>query len=615
MYEEYFGLKRPPFKISPDTSLFFEGGKRGDILDALVYAIHRGEGIIKVVGEVGSGKTMLCRMLQIKLPDSVEIIYIANPSVSAEDILFVIANELELPAAKDASKHEVVNMLQDYLLQRHIENKQVVLFIEEAQGMPLDTLEEIRLLSNLETDQHKLLQIILFGQPELDENLAKKSIRQLRERITHSFDLSPLTVSEIHQYLNFRMRQVGYTGPELITLRLAKNVAHYSDGLLRRINIIADKILLSAFAEGTHSLTRKHVVAAVNDSAFGEDAGREKINIMWWLALPILFALAFAIYRSESLWPGALAKLEAETANFFEKQPLEANKPAEIEKPVTEISHNREDTGELVAKTTAGEIVVPVDKQELIARVQIEQVATEQNSAALTGDTGESIESGGLNVDSVKTEQELQPEPVQIEAELPLDSVQIEEGMRAEPVQIEAERHLDSVQIEEGGQADRVQVEAELQSDPVIIETELQPDPVSIEVIEVARQEVVQNSDSNLVEIESRPKYSGWLDAKLQKSREWLSNARGNKVSIQVLMRKKTSERELVNYLQNEWPLSLDKTYLYEVKFKSQLIYRVFYSEFDTLTQGRYEMQLLPESLKANSPYLHSVYQMQKALL
>ena len=301
MYEEYFGLSRSPFKISPDTSLFFEGGKRGDILGALVYAIHRGEGIIKVVGEVGSGKTMLCRMLQLKLPKSVEIIYIANPSVSAEDILFVIAYELELPTTKDASKHEVVNMLHDYLLQRHIENKQVVLFIEEAQGMPIDTLEEIRLLSNLETDQHKLLQIILFGQPELDENLSKKSIRQLRERITHSFDLSPLTQNEIHKYLNFRMREVGYTGPELITSSLAKKVAQYSDGLLRRINIIGDKILLSAFAEGTHNLTSKHVVAAVNDSAFGEDMIRKNGNMMWWLALPIVFALALAIYKTRTM--------------------------------------------------------------------------------------------------------------------------------------------------------------------------------------------------------------------------------------------------------------------------------------------------------------------------
>ena len=184
--------------------------------------------------------------------------------------------------------------------------------------------------------------------------------------------------------------------------------------------------------------------------------------------------------------------------------------------------------------------------------------------------------------------------------------------MQPDPDQIETELQLESVQTEEEMQPDPVQDEAELQSDPVIIEKEVQPDPVKIEV---AQKEVARDSDANMVVIESKPKYSGWLDAKLQQSREWLSNARGNNVSIQVLMRKKTSERELVNYLQNEWPLNLDKTYLYEVEFRSQLIYRVFYSEFDTLTQGRYEMQLLPESLKTNSPYLHSVYQMQKALL
>jgi MSHA biogenesis protein MshM len=236
MYEDYFGLERPPFKITPDTSLFYEGGKRGDILAALVYAIQRGEGIVKVVGEVGSGKTMLCRMLQLELPESVEIVYIANPSVSPEDILFVIAHELSLPVSRDASKHKVMHSLQDYLLKRHTENRQVVLFVEEAQGMPLETLEEIRLLSNLETDQNKLLQIILFGQPELDENLAQQSIRQLRERITHSFNLPPLTRDEIYNYLNFRMREVGYRGPELINRAVAKKVEQHSGGLLRRIN-------------------------------------------------------------------------------------------------------------------------------------------------------------------------------------------------------------------------------------------------------------------------------------------------------------------------------------------------------------------------------------------
>jgi type II secretory pathway predicted ATPase ExeA len=306
MYEAFFGLKRPPFKITPDTSLFFGGGKRGDILSALVYAVHRGEGIIKVVGEVGSGKTMMCRMLQKELPKSVEIIYIANPSVSAEDILFVIAHELELPipeqTTRQTSKHEVIHMLQDYLLQRHMENKQVVLFIEEAQGMPLDTLEEIRLLSNLETDQNKLLQIILFGQPELDENLALKSIRQLRERITHTFQLLPLSNEEIYRYINFRMREVGYTGPELISKDIAKKIQRYSGGLLRRINIVADKTLLSAFAESTHNLTTRHVMAAVNDSGFKPHKNN---NNNGWLATALLVTVALALgllhFRTEWL--------------------------------------------------------------------------------------------------------------------------------------------------------------------------------------------------------------------------------------------------------------------------------------------------------------------------
>ena len=280
MYEEYFGLERPPFKITPDTSLFYEGGKRGDILGALVYAIRRGEGIVKVVGEVGSGKTMLCRMLQLKLPDSVEIVYIANPSVSPQDILFVIAHELSLKISRSASKHEVMHILQDYLLKRHMENRQVVLFIEEAQGMPIETLEEVRLLSNLETDQNKLLQIILFGQPELDENLSQQSIRQLRERITHNFRLEPLSRDEIYNYLNFRMREVGYTGPELINRAVARKVEQHSEGLLRRINIIADKILLSAYAEGTHNLSSKHVNAAVEDSEFNPGSGRRS-GMIW----------------------------------------------------------------------------------------------------------------------------------------------------------------------------------------------------------------------------------------------------------------------------------------------------------------------------------------------
>ncbi|MCU0868970.1 MAG: AAA family ATPase [Burkholderiales bacterium] len=268
MYYQFFGLRHAPFRITPDTGVFFEGGNRGAVLEALIYAIREGEGIVKVTGEVGSGKTMLCRVLQQRLAGSVDIVYLANPNVPPDEILHAIAFEMQLPVRRDATRLEVMHALQDHLLQRHAARRQVVVFVEESQGMPLATLEEIRLLSNLETDHDKLLQIVLFGQPELDENLRNPSIRQLRERITHSFYLSPLSEGQIRDYLAFRLHAAGYRGPDLFPGPVIRAVARASAGLTRRVNIIADKTLLSAFADNTHTLKLRHVRTAVGDSEF-----------------------------------------------------------------------------------------------------------------------------------------------------------------------------------------------------------------------------------------------------------------------------------------------------------------------------------------------------------
>ncbi len=268
MYYSHFGLAQPPFRITPNTEFFFGGGNRGPILEALLYAISQGEGIIKVTGEVGSGKTMLCSMMQARLPANIESVYLANPSVSPEEILHAIALELHLKPSRDAGHLEIMQMLNTHLLERHAAGKQVVMFVEESQSMPIATLEEIRLLSNLETAHSKLLQIVLFGQPELEENLRQPQIRQLRERITHSFRLSPLKPDEIRDYLNFRLRAAGYRGPDLFTQPIVSMIARSSGGLTRRINLIADKALLSAFSENTHTVRAKHVKAAVRDSEF-----------------------------------------------------------------------------------------------------------------------------------------------------------------------------------------------------------------------------------------------------------------------------------------------------------------------------------------------------------
>jgi MSHA biogenesis protein MshM len=296
MYYAFFGLKQPPFKITPDTDFFFEGGNRGAVLEALIYAVTHGEGIVKVTGEVGSGKTMLCRVLQARLPKSVEAVYLANPSVSPEEILHAIAFELQLPIARDAGRLVVMHALNEYLLARHAEGRQVVIFLEESQSMPLATLEEIRLLSNLETKQHKLLQIVLFGQPELDENLGRAQIRQLRERITHSFSLGPLKSEEVRAYIAFRLRAAGYHGPDLFAPGVIRYMTQATAGLTRRINIVADKALLAAFAENTHNVTSKHVRAAVYDSEFSSRAARRGRSS--WLAPTAAFllgALAVAV--------------------------------------------------------------------------------------------------------------------------------------------------------------------------------------------------------------------------------------------------------------------------------------------------------------------------------
>jgi len=296
MYLEHFGLQRQPFKITPDTSMFYTGNKRGAALEALKYAILSGEGIIKVVGEVGAGKTMLCRMLEIELDKTVEVVYIANPSLSPENILHVIAFELKLNITSDSSKLEVMQALQTYLLDKHAHNKQVVVFVEEAQSMPIETLEEIRLLSNLETNDNKLLQMVLFGQPELDDTLRQPSIRQLKERITQNFYLEPFPAADVYEYLNFRMRAVGYRGPDLFSQKTANNIERKSSGLTRRINILADKALLAAFSDGGHNIESRHISLAAKDSDFGQEQ-------KWQPAIKIITTIAIII---TSVWIGTL---------------------------------------------------------------------------------------------------------------------------------------------------------------------------------------------------------------------------------------------------------------------------------------------------------------------
>lgn len=303
IYLEHFGFREAPFRITPHTEFFFAGANRGETLEALIYAITSGEGIVKVVGEVGSGKTMLCRVLMERLPDTVETIYLVVPSLSRDEMLAVVAGDLGIDT-QGANTTKVIRALQTKLIEIHEQGKQVVALIDEAHAMPMETLEEIRLLSNLETSQHKLMQIVLFGQPELDQHLAQPHMRQLKERITHSFNLLPLPARDIKDYLGFRLRAAGYKGPDLFSKEALALIAEASEGLTRRINIYADKTLLAAYAEGTHTITADHARAAINDTqivapATGHSNRREK-----WIfgAIGLVLGLAIGAVLGR-MWP------------------------------------------------------------------------------------------------------------------------------------------------------------------------------------------------------------------------------------------------------------------------------------------------------------------------
>lgn len=343
MYLEHFGLTEAPFRITPHTEFFFSGANRGATLDALIYAITHDDGIVKVSGEVGSGKTMLCRVLMERLPEHVSIVYLANPSLPREDILYAISDELKLDLPERARPSTVQRTLQEQLVRLHGEGRRVVILIDEAHAMPVETLEEIRLLSNLETDRHKLLQMVLFGQQELNFVLARPDMRQLKERITHNFTLEPMVRSDVEEYLDFRMRAAGYRGPSVFTPPALKMIADASQGLTRRINILADKCLLAAFSEGVHQISPQIVRKAVADCEFGTiPAAPEGRNLPWgWIggaaAAVLAVALAFVLRSGPAPEP-AVPEPAAEPATAL-SSPL-GPPPAETQPPVAEVPEN-----------------------------------------------------------------------------------------------------------------------------------------------------------------------------------------------------------------------------------------------------------------------------------
>lgn len=368
MYLNHFGLNEPPFRITPHTDFFYEGANRGATLEALLYAIGHDEGIVKVTGEVGTGKTMLCRVLMERLPANVETIYLANPSLARDEILIAIADELKLGLGSERGTR-VLRALQDALIRLYGEGRRVVVLIDEAHAMPRETLEEIRLLSNLEANRHKLLQIVLFGQPELDDELNTVEMRQLKERITHGFRLAPLGQVDVESYIDFRLRAAGYRGPMPFSRAAMREISGASEGLTRRVNILADKSLLAAFAANSHSVGEREVKRAIEDSEFYRPTRRShRARLAGVLAAGIFagFGSAWLLLKAgdappapqASVFPPLASTPSSSAAQAPIPQNLETAKPAS---PVAAASIEKSAPAVAVASPRPPAALSPID--------------------------------------------------------------------------------------------------------------------------------------------------------------------------------------------------------------------------------------------------------------
>jgi len=309
MYESFFGLHETPFSLTPNTHFFLKSETHQQGLEMLLWALKNKEGFLKISGEVGTGKTLLCRKLLNALDDDYVAAYIPNPHCSAETLYCLIVEELAsdqhdqaillnqesndgLSAGKEM-QFVALQKIQELLIHHANSGKQLVLIIDEAQSMPEDTIEALRLLTNLETESEKLLQVVLFGQPELDVLLGQKKLRQLQQRITFQHKLKPLDRQDIEHYISHRMILAGYSGGRLFDAKAITLLTKASKGIPRLVNILCHKSLMSAFGEGVNQVQKKHMRAAIQDT--------DSADLPWWNRIPWQVSMLIIVMSPDGL--------------------------------------------------------------------------------------------------------------------------------------------------------------------------------------------------------------------------------------------------------------------------------------------------------------------------
>ena len=299
MYLYHFGLTELPFTLTPNTNFFLGVEPHHDALAVLMTALKSGEGFIKVIGEVGTGKTLLCRKLLNEIPEHFVTAYIPNPYLNPDELRRTLAVELGIKQAQRMSVQLLTQRIQNRLLELHGKGHSVVLILDEAQALPSESLEALRLFTNLETETRKLLQVVLFAQPELDERLNENQFRQLKQRITFSYKLRAMNEMEVTQYIQHRMKVAGYKGASLFSPSLCKKITRASQGVPRLVNVLCHKMLMLSYGQGHYKMTSKELDLAIKDT---ESVVTSQVNYMLTGLLSVLtITLLLAYYFFKGL--------------------------------------------------------------------------------------------------------------------------------------------------------------------------------------------------------------------------------------------------------------------------------------------------------------------------
>ncbi|MBP4040032.1 AAA family ATPase [Aeromonas sp. SrichE-2G] len=302
MYTQFFGLSEPPFSISPNPKYLYMSERHGEALAHLSYGLQDGGGFVLLTGEVGTGKTTVSRCLLQQLPPETEIAYILNPSLTERDLLAAICDEYQLPYADEASLKQLFDLIRDHLLANLAAGKRSVVLVDEAQHLLPGVLEQLRLLTNLETDDKKLLQVVLIGQPELQQMLRQPLLRQLAQRITARYHLLPLSRQDVDAYVRFRLQVAGCIQP-LFTPRAIQTLHRLSGGIPRLINLICDRALIAAFARGSHKIVHGDISQSAYEVSGIRDEGSWQSGLAVTLGGALLVAAGWWGWQFFGIFP------------------------------------------------------------------------------------------------------------------------------------------------------------------------------------------------------------------------------------------------------------------------------------------------------------------------